>query len=137
MAGRTPLEQTFTTLPLSVPTANDVQIAPAYSINNQVIAFMICNFASNANSVFWGSHPVSTTSGIEITPGSAPMFTIEEVRELYELETPLQNIFQEQACMPSPPVIIPIIVWNPSNIWIIAATAITPVSIALFNNVYS
>jgi hypothetical protein len=131
------LEQTFLTQPLSVPTINQVQIAPSINLNNQIIAFMICNFSTNANSVFWGSNPVSTTSGIEITPGSAPLFTIDEVRQLYEIQTSAENLASMASCQMVPSTLIPLVVWNPANIWIIAANAITPVTIGLFYNVYS
>jgi len=136
---RPPIEQTFSTLPLAVPSANAIQLAAAYGVNNFIQSIAICNFSANANSVFLGgNNSVTTTSGYEIQPGSGPIFQIQQTRELYEAETPLQNLVQLANCDTKPADIsIPLIVWNPSNMWIIAATAPTNIVVMIFNNVYS
>jgi hypothetical protein len=135
---RLPLEQTFTSQSLLVSNVSAVPIG-SQNINNLIIAFMICNFSSNTSSVFFGSAGITATSGIEITPGSAPLFTIDEVRQLYEIETPAENLVALTNCGVQPtPISIPILVWNPMNIWIIAGgIAPVPVSLIFFNNVYS
>lgn len=136
---RLPREQIFAVLPLTVPSANAVQVSASLNINNLIQSLAICNFSANANSVFLGQNAaVTTTSGYEITPGNGPIFEIEQERELYELETPVENILQLAQCgKPVNSVDIPLIVWNPSNMWLIAATAPTNVSILIFNNVYA
>jgi hypothetical protein len=136
---RTPREQTFQVVPLTVPSANAVQLSASININNLIQSLAVCNFSANANSVFLGqNNAVTTTSGYEIVPGSAPVFQIDEIRELYELETPMENLVQLANCGVAPTSVdIPIVVWNPSNMWLIAATAPTNISITIFNNVYS
>jgi hypothetical protein len=136
---RTPREQTFQVVPLAVPSATAIQVSASININNLIQSLAICNFSANANSVFLGqNNAVTTTSGYEIPPGTGPIFQIQQERELYELEVPLENLVQLANCgVPSTSVDIPMIVWNPSNMWLIAATAPTNVSITIFNNVYS
>lgn len=136
---RNPREQTFQVIPLTVPSANAVQVAASINLNNLIQSLAISNFSANANSIFLGQNAsVTTTSGYEIVTGSGPIFQIQQEREMYELETPLENLVTLANCgQPSTSVDIPIVVWNPSNMWLIAATAPTPVAITIFNNVYS
>src|SRR5215467_1113445 len=118
---RTPREQTFSSIPLTVPSANAVQVSATININNLIQSLAICNFSANANSVFLGqNNSVTTTSGYEIAPGNGPIFQIQQERELYELESPLENLVQLANCGAAPTSVdIPIVVWNPSNMWLI------------------
>lgn len=133
---RPPIEQTFFTVALTALSANNVPIAQNINISSLINAFIICNPSSNVNSVFWGDSNVSTSSGIEIPPGNAPLFGTEEIRQLYELQDPLLLEAQKAICGKIDPIAIPVVVWNPSNIFIIAANANVNVSLAFFRNVY-
>jgi hypothetical protein len=118
---------------------NVAQPISSLDINNLTLAFMISNPSTNANSVFFGDASVTTTNGIEITVGSSPLFTIDETRQLYEVQNALIRIFEKiPECEPFPdPDFIPVVVWNPSQMFLIASVAgPTNVGMIFFKNVY-
>jgi hypothetical protein len=136
MPARTPRAQTFSMGTLGV--TNNAQAISNLGINNLTLAFMISNPSTNANSVFLGDTSVSPLNGIEITPGSAPLFTIEEIRQLYEVQNALIRIYEGLKCGAYPdPDLIPLVVWDPSTFNLIAAVAgPTNVGLMFFKNVY-
>jgi hypothetical protein len=136
MAGRVPIEQSFTPGQLGVTAA--AQPISGLDINNLTEAFIVSNPSTNANSVFIGDSSVSITNGIEITPGSQLLFSVREERQLYEIQNALIKIFEMVKCSAYPdPDLIPLVVWNPSHFFLVAAVAgPTNVSMIFFRNVY-
>lgn len=136
MAGRVPIEQTFSMGSLGVTAS--AQPISSLDINNLTEAFMISNPSTNAASVFLGDQSVNTLNGIEIPVGSAPLFAINDTRQLYELQNALITIYEKVKCEAYPkPDLIPLVVWNPSRIYLIAAVAgPTTVGMIFFRNVY-
>jgi hypothetical protein len=134
---RIPIEQTATTPGFGV--TNVAQPISTLDLTSLTTAFMISNFSTNVNSVWLGFDPsVTVTTGIEITPGSAPLFTINQVRQLYETQNPLIRLWEKIACVAFPqPDLIPIVSWNPSHVYLITNVA-GPVQVgtAFFKNVY-
>jgi hypothetical protein len=133
---RIPLEQTFSMGSLGV--SNTAQPISPLDITSLIQAFMISNPSSNANSVFLGDQSVSTTNGIEIPPGAAPLFNINNVRQLYEIQNPQIKTWETMNCTPyQDPDFIPFICWNPSHFYLIASVAgPTNVGMIFFKNVY-
>jgi hypothetical protein len=137
MAGRVPIEQTFSMGSLGVTNAS--QPITGIDINNLTEAFMISNPTSNVNSVFLGDSSVNTSNGIEIPPGSAPLFSIIETRQLYELQNALIRLYELIKCdsYPGPSDLIPLVVWNPSHFFLVASVpGPTTVGMIFFRNVY-
>jgi hypothetical protein len=140
---RQPIEQLFVTFPLvvnSVPTP----LSAALDINAYVQSFDICNPSANTASVFWGDGQVTAStagsigSGIEILTGTTQTFVIRQERQIYELQDPAIVIATKEACDVIHPQMIPVVVWNPSNFFLIATAAAAPVTVscAIFRNVY-
>jgi hypothetical protein len=133
---RIPLEQTFANGPLVVSNVSPVQLS-GLDLTSLITAILFSNQSANTNSVFWGGPQVSTTGGTEIAPGSAPLLVINQGRQLYELQDPAIKEAIGILCAPVDPISIPLIVWNPSHIYLIAATAPTTIGVTFFYNVYS
>lgn len=134
---RIPLEQTFSQTQLSV--TNVATPISNLDLTQLITAFMISNFSANVNSVWIGDVNVSVTNGIEITVGSAPIFDIEDVRQLYEIQNPAMKLWEFANCTGYPqPDLIPIICWNPSH-WYIVTNVAGPVacSATFFKSVYN
>jgi hypothetical protein len=134
---RIPLEQTFSQTSLSV-TNSAIPISNL-DLTQLITAFLISNPSTNANSVFIGDVNVSITNGIEIPVGSAPLFDIEDVRQLYEIQNPAMQLWEFANCKSYPnPDLIPIICWNPSHWFVIAPVAgPTVVGATFFKSVYN
>jgi hypothetical protein len=150
-ASRIPLEQTFFNITVAVGlTATPLN--NTLDIGNMIQSFSICNPSFNANSVFFGDSNVTASSagpaigtGLEIPVGSTQSFTVRQERQFYEIQDPdlqsAQALLAANAsqagvvCMPLDPVMIPVIVWKPSNIYLVAAVA-TTVAVCFFRNVY-
>lgn len=103
-------------------------------LSMMIQSFIICVPAASPRNVVLGDQGVSITSatvfnGLEIRAGIPIRFVINQTRQLYEIETPLIESF----CVS--PARIPVIAWNPSNIFLVA-TAATDISVILFPNVY-
>ena len=150
MPNRVPIEQTWTmgggpNLQGGGVTNNAQSIAPTLDVNNLITAFIISNPSVNTNSVWWGDSSLNvnaaatTSNGIEIPPGSAPMFLIEETRQLYEVQNALMSIYEKVMCDAYPnPDFIPVIVWNPSHIFIMTNVAgpLANIGMIFFKSVY-
>jgi len=139
---RPTIEQTFFNISVSV-TNTVTSLQAQIQEPSMIQAFMLCNPSSNANSVFFGDQNVSTTTGIELVTGSSIFFNIIQDRQMYELqdlgvkETEVLLALAQQ-CADITPIGIPVIVWNPSNIWLIAGVAgPTLINAMLFRNVYT
>lgn len=130
------IEQTFVSGSIGVTAS--AQPISNLDLSSMCQAFIICNPSSNTQSVFWGDQNVTTTTGIEITPGSAPLFSVGGIRQLYELQDPMRIAASAAACQVAPDVAIPVVCWYPAHINIIAAVAgPTVVSLLFFRNVYA
>ena len=133
---RTPVEQTFVSISVSVPNTI-VPMATQYQLPSLIQSMLICNPSSNGNSVFFGDQNVTTTSGIEVIAGTAINLAIVQERQLYEIQDPALLQAQMIGCATITPVSIPIVVWNPSDFYFIAGVAgPTVIAVMLFRNVY-
>jgi|SRR6516165_456637 hypothetical protein len=150
MPSRVPIEQTFTmgggpNLVGGGVTNVAQSIAPALDVNNLIESFIIGNPSGNTNSVWWGDQSVmvngagTTAIGIEIPPGSAQLFAVEEIRQLYEVQNSLMKMYEKVMCEAYPqPDFIPVVVWNPSHIFIVTNVAgpLANIGMIFFKNVY-
>ncbi len=126
---RSPLVQRFSPFRLVVgitPTPlnqsnQQVNIAGLYD------AFIISVPKAAANTVWLGDASVNVVlgNGLEIPQGLPIMLSIENERQLYELQSPVVD----RLC--DVPESIPFIVWSPSEIYLVAV-ALTPVGVILF-----
>jgi hypothetical protein len=140
---RQPLEQLFVNFNLSVNSV-PTPLNPSMDINSYVQSFTICNPSVNTASVFWGDGQVTSSvagtigTGIEIVTGTSQTFIIRQERQFYELQEPELITAQKEACKVISAHMIPVIVWNPANFFLVTTAAAAPVvvSICLFRNVY-
>jgi hypothetical protein len=147
---RVPIEQKFTMgggpgLVGGGVTNLPQSIAPSLNYNNLIESFVIANPSVNTASIWWGDQSVfvnagaTTAIGIEIPPGAAQAFIVDETRQLYEVQNALMSIYEMAKCGPYPqPDLIPVVVWNPSNIFIVTNVAgpLANIGIIFFINVY-
>lgn len=134
---RIPLEQTGNGFAISV-TNSAQALLNSLTINSMIQSWIICNFSSNVNSIWWGFGQNTTVlNGTEVTPGSAPLITIDQIRQLYELQDPNRVTAIAASCGPVDDMKIPVLCWNFQNIFFISNVAgpITA-SVTVFNNVY-
>lgn len=142
---RLPIEQTVVSLAIAVGTG-PTPIAQSISTTSMIQSILVCNFSTNANSLFFGDNNVTTATGAEIVVGTSYMFVIEQDRQLYELQDVVLQLAQmvamitgaQMGCAPQgqiDPISIPVVVWNPQNLYLVAAAA-QPASLQLFRNVY-
>lgn len=129
------LKQDFTTFALSVGV-NGTPINSQMQLTAMVDTIAICVPSTAANSVFFGADQgVTTASGLELLPSTTSAFRIAQMRQLYELQYPLQDLKNAAMCKVSIGEEIPVIVWDVSQIYLVAA-GVTTVSIAVFKAVY-
>jgi hypothetical protein len=137
---RQPIEQLFVNFPLLVNTV-PTPLNPSQDINSYVQSFFVCNPSTNANSVFWGDGGVSLISGIEILIGTTQQFVINQERQLYEIQDSIDGILaflasQNPNCQIQSNIMkVPVIVWNPANIFLTTSVA-TTVAVCIMRNVY-
>lgn len=149
-ATRTPIEQTFTmgggpNLTGGGVTNSAQSIAPSLDVNNLIESFIISNPSVNTASIWWGDQSVTvnaagtTAIGIEIPPGAAQFFTIDETRQLYEVQNALITMYESIKCEAYPsPDKLPVVVWNPAHIWVVTNVAgpLANIGMIFFKNVY-
>ena len=125
------LRQDFTTFSFVATTAP--QPIAQLGVNSMIDTIMFSLPTGAANSVFFGSDAsVSITSGIEIAPGSPSILAIvHDGRQLYELQDPLIALQATAQCRDIDPRLIPFVVWDVSQIYLVAA-ANTTLAIGLF-----
>jgi hypothetical protein len=129
--------QPFETFALAVQVT-PTQIATVLSFTKQdlISSFVISVDAGAANNVFIGGPGVTVLNGLEIVAGAGPVeFIIENQNQHYEMQEPIIAIAETLQCMPNQPRQIPFIVWDFSQIYLIAI-AITNVRIAPFRSVF-
>lgn len=137
MPSRTPIEQTFFNFSISVPNT-PVPLSSQIQVPSLITSIILSNPSSNANSVFMGDQNVTTLTGIEITVGSAPILSLAQERQLYEVQDPMLLAAQTLACQKTDAIQIPLVVFNPQKIFLIAGVAgPTIVACMMFRSVYS
>lgn len=114
-----------------------VTATPLVSLSNKsdlIDSFIISVDAGAANNVFMGDGGVTVNTGIEIVAGGGPAnFKINNQNQQYDLQVPLMDIARTLQCAVQQPFAIPFVVWDCSQIFLIAA-AITNVRIMLFRS---
>jgi hypothetical protein len=126
--------QQFRTFSFAVGV-NALPLEPTVDKTDLITTFVISNPIAGI-SVYFGNGGVTVNSGLEILPGTAPEFVIEqEGRQLYELQGPLLDIDAGLQCRNVQPEAIPFVVWSPANIYLVAA-APTTVSVSLFKAMF-
>jgi hypothetical protein len=124
--------ETFTLTVLVTPT----QISTAFTKVELIDSFVISVDAGAANNVFIGGPGVTITNGLEIVAGAGPVnFRIRNQRQTYDLQAPVINIAEVLQCVPNQPVSLPFVVWDFSQIYLVAA-ANTNVRIAPFRSMF-
>lgn len=128
--------QTFTTFALTVGTVA-TQISTAFTKVDLIDSFAISLDAAAANNVFIGDIGVTVNTGLEIVRGSGPVnFIIRNQPQQYDLQEPLLIIAETMQCQgPVAPRVIPFIIWDLSQICLVAA-ANTQVRIAPFRAIF-
>lgn len=134
MDARPVIEQTFFSASILVGTV-PTPLAGSLTTTSMIDAFILSNFSTNANSVFGGDAGITTNAGVEIIKGAGVTFRISQTRQLYEIQNPVLVSAQVALCSTMPPDSIPVIVWNPSNFYLIAS-APTTIGVIFFRNVY-
>ena len=87
-----------------------------------VESFIISVDTSAANSVFLGDQGVTINSGIEIVAGAGPVnFAILNQAQQYDTQLPLIALGEMLGCIPQQPFAIPFIIWDLSQIYLVAA----------------
>lgn len=129
------LRQEFTTFALTVQTTAG-PINANMGLNTLVDSLILSVPASAANNVFLGGDAgVTILSGIEIVAGSPIQLAILNERQLYELQSPLMEMAVVATCRQLQPEAIPFVVWDISQIYLVAAAA-TPMAVGVFKAMY-
>jgi hypothetical protein len=140
---REPIEQLFTTFNIIVKST-PTPVAPSIDKNSYIQSFILCNPSVNTASVFWGDSQVTSSivgaigTGVELLTGTSQVFKIDQIRQLYEVQDPQILTAQKLLCEPLNPNLIPVIVWDMSQVFVVATAAAAPVTITacIFRNVY-
>lgn len=129
--------QPFETFNLAVQvTPTQLATVLAFTKADLIDSFVLSLDAGAANNVFIGGAGVTVTNGLEIVAGAGPLlFKIENQNQHYELQEPVIAIAETLQCLPNQPRQIPFIVWDFSQIYLIAA-AITNIRVAPFRSVF-
>lgn len=109
------------------------------SVMNQILqvdAILFDNPSSNAASVFVGRGGVNALNSIEVRPGIPLFLGTDNTRQLWEVQTALQDIAALLAAnmnVEAPqPQLSPRVVFNVDDFMVISPTAIQSISIVLF-----
>jgi hypothetical protein len=129
--------QPFETFNIAVQvTPTQLSTVMAFTKADLIDSFTISVDGAAANNVFIGGAGVTVANGIEIVRGAGPVnFEILNQHQHYEIQEPLLNITESLQCMPKEPRQIPFVVWDFSQIYLIAI-AITNVRIAPYRSVF-
>jgi hypothetical protein len=127
--------QPFETFNIAVQVT-PTQLTTKFTKVDLITSFILSVDQGAANNVFMGGGGVSVTNGIEIVAGGGPIeFFINNQKQHYELQEPVISITEILQCAPKQPRSIPIVVWDLSQIYLIAA-AITNVRVAPIRAVF-
>lgn len=135
---RNPLPQQFDhfalTVPAFAPANSRIQVsATAQSLEVEQYDAMIFSLPLEAaGPVYFGGPTITAgigTNGLQIRPGIPINLSINNVRQLVELQAPLIDVLPALGGLVCPaPLAVPRIVWDVSNLWL---TADVEVSIAV------
>lgn len=129
------VEQQFSNIGVAVQTT-PTPIKANGALTDLCVSFVVSVPATAANSVFLGDGNVTTATGIEILPGAPLLFTIDQIRQLYELQAPAEELVAKIACNTQfQSEKIPFVCWNLANLYLIA-TAVTNVAVMNFRVPY-
>lgn len=119
------VEQQFLNITVALAAANIAQpIKSNGALTDLIVSFVVSVPSTAANSVFLGDQNVTTSTGIEILPGAPLLFTIDQTRQLYELQSPLEDLVRKVACNTQlQPEKIPFVCWNLANVYLVASAA--------------
>ena len=133
---RTIAYQNFETFNINVGTT-PTQLSQSIGTKLELVdSFTVSVDAGAANNVFVGGQNVTIVNGLEIVRGAGPVtFEIINQDQQYDLQEPLIAIAESLQCAPHQPREIPFIVWDFSQIFMIAAAA-TNVRIAPFRSMF-
>lgn len=125
--------QPFSTFVIAV-AATPTPILPNQTKTDLIDSFVLSLDAAAANNVFIGDQAVTVNSGLEIVRGAGPLeFRILNQKQQYELQEPLIMLTEQLGCKPQNGRAIPFILWDLSQIYLIAA-APTNVRCAAFRS---
>ena len=129
--------QNFETFVLAVQvTPTQLSTVLSFTKQDLIDSFTLSLDAGAANNVFIGGPGVTIANGLEIVRGAGPVdFIIENQKQHYELQEPVIAIAETLQCAPNQPRQIPFIVWDFSQIYLVA-TAITNVRVAPFRSMF-
>lgn len=113
----------------ATPLNSDQALTSSY-----IDSFAISVPLAAANSVFIGSNNVTIATGLELVPGSLTQWAIDQGgRQQYEIQRPLLSLSAIAECKAQMPDMIPFIVWDPSQVALVAA-APTNIVVVFFRN---
>jgi len=120
------LELTFTNIAISV-VANVAQPLKANgALPDMIESFILSVPSTAANSVFIGDVNVSLTSGVEVVPGAPLFFSLNQIRQMYEVQAPAEILAKTAGCEPDYlSEAIPFICFNLFNMWVVASANTT------------
>lgn len=128
------LEIQFTTFQLQVEVT-PTPIKANGALTDYIESFIVCVDSGAANDVYFGNQNVTAAvgGGLQIIRGAPLQFFVQQVRQLYEVQSPLEEIVRAApVCLPHfQSEAIPFMCWNLANTFLIA-TAVTQVSITTF-----
>lgn len=132
---RTIAYQNFETFVLAVGTT-PTPLSSLFTKADLIDSFTVSVDAAAANNVFIGGQAVTVDNGLEIVRGAGPVsFEIVNQNQHYEIQSPVIAIAEALNCRPLEPVSIPFIVWDLSQIYMVAAAA-TNVRVAPFRSIF-
>ena len=130
---RSIVPQPLTTFILAVGTA-PTPISTVFTKSDLIDSFVVSLDAAAANNVFIGDQGVTINSGLEIIRGGGPVnFVIRNQWQQYDLQQPLTDANEANQCAEQMPYAIPFVVWDLSQIYMVAAAA-TNVRISPFRS---
>lgn len=127
--------QPFENFAINVQTT-PTQISTSFTKVDLIDSFAVSVDAGAANNIFIGGPGVTILNGAEIVRGSGPVnFVIRNQPQQYELQEPLLQMAEMMGCQPLQPRVIPYVVWDLSQIYLVAA-AVTVARILPFRSVF-
>lgn len=138
MPTRPILTQSWSSLTVTAPATGSAAIPLDPSGNqNQLINSFALSIPTGGVNCFVVGSAIAATSGMEIIAGGGPVaFRVADERMLYELAGITHTIAQIIGCKPFEPDVIPVVVWDLSQIFIVSSGAAQAVAIATFKMPY-
>lgn len=113
--------QPFTTFVIPV-AVTPTSISSTFTKSDLIDSFVLSLDAGAANNVFIGDQGVTVNSGLEIVAGAGPLlFKIRNQNIQYDIQSQLNPLTENNLCTPVPIRPIPFIIWDLTQIYLIAA----------------